>query len=321
MNYQINIKYGEIAYKHSLRFFILVILAIITGKFISISKDFSYLICFFLIATIGVAHGALDNLKGKKLLKIYKIKNISFFYLTYIALAIIVLMSWYKLPGLTLIIFLIIAAYHFGKEDTYFFLNPKNKFMKTWYGEGFSGFTLFLKGFLIIAAPLKFNYSETQYIFSMLTRDDGLMLFYLDILFYLSCLTYLFFLFTLETPNFPAATSIIFDFSSIILLNYFLSPLLAFTLYFCFLHSIRHSISLVLMIDKKNLRKGTVKFVKKALPLTLITAIIFVISVFFLTNYYEVNVSILRVIFIGLASLTFPHILLEYLLEKNEKRT
>jgi hypothetical protein len=31
--------------------------------------------------------------------------------------------------------------------------------------------------------------------------------------------------------------------------------------------------------------------------------------------------AILKVVFIGLASLTFPHILLEYLLEKNEKRT
>ena len=43
------------------------------------------------------------------------------------------------------------------------------------------------------------------------------------------------------------------------------------------------------------------------------------ISLFFLNNSYEINESILKVIFIGLASLTFPHILLEYLLEKNEK--
>ena len=33
------------------------------------------LICFFLIATIGVSHGALDHQKGKKLLKNMKIKN------------------------------------------------------------------------------------------------------------------------------------------------------------------------------------------------------------------------------------------------------
>tara|TARA_Y100001935_G_C16953340_1_gene335746 strand:- start:127 stop:240 length:114 start_codon:yes stop_codon:yes gene_type:complete len=34
---------------------------------------------------------------------------------------------------------------------------------------------------------------------------------------------------------------------------------------------------------------------------------------------YDVNNSINKVIFVGLAALTFPHIILEYILEKNEK--
>ena len=60
---------------------------------------------------------------------------------------------------------------------------------------------------------------------------------------------------------------------------------------------------------------------KKAFPLTLITIILFLIAVFFLNKYYLLDSAILKVIFIGLASLTFPHILLEYLIEKNEKKT
>ena len=39
-----------------------------------------------------------------------------------------------------------------------------------------------------------------------------------------------------------------------------------------------------------------------------------------LSKFYGLNEVIIKVIFIGLASLTFPHILLEYLLEINEKR-
>ena len=54
-------------------------------------------------------------------------------------------------------------------------------------------------------------------------------------------------------------------------------------------------------------------------PLTILTAIFYIISLYFLTNYYPINDAIFKTIFIGLASLTFPHILLEYLLEKNEK--
>ena len=72
-------------------------------------------------------------------------------------------------------------------------------------------------------------------------------------------------------------------------------------------------------IYKKNIKNGGVKFIKKAVPLTVITAILFIIAIYFLTNYYVLDEAILKVIFIGLASLTFPHILLEYLIEKNEK--
>jgi hypothetical protein len=67
------------------------------------------------------------------------------------------------------------------------------------------------------------------------------------------------------------------------------------------------------------LKSGTISFIKKAMPLTVLTAILYVVSLYFLSNYYQLNDAILKVIFIGLASLTFPHILLGYLLEKNEK--
>ena len=102
-------------------------------------------------------------------------------------------------------------------------------------------------------------------------------------------------------------------------MNYFASPLIAFTIYFCFLHSFRHSISLINELDKDNFKNGAYIFIKKAIPLTLLTAAMYMASVYFLSNYYQLSDAILKVIFIGLASLTFPHILLEYLLEKNEK--
>ena len=113
--------------------------------------------------------------------------------------------------------------------------------------------------------------------------------------------------------------SIFFDYFSILILNYYLSPLIAFTAYFCFLHSIRHIISLSHELNKTNIKKGLNIFFNKALPLSLITAIFFILSLFFLLDLNQLNEAIFKVIFIGLASLTFPHILLEYLIEKNEK--
>ena len=49
------------------------------------------------------------------------------------------------------------------------------------------------------------------------------------------------------------------------------------------------------------------------------TVIIYVFGIYLLSAIYTFDESIIKAIFIGLASLTFPHILLEYLIEKNEQ--
>ena len=72
-------------------------------------------------------------------------------------------------------------------------------------------------------------------------------------------------------------------------------------------------------LDKNDLSNGLKIFTKKALPLTILTAIFCFIGLYLLNNIYNFNISIYKIIFIVLASLTFPHILLEYLIEKNEK--
>ena len=72
-------------------------------------------------------------------------------------------------------------------------------------------------------------------------------------------------------------------------------------------------------MDSSNLKNGLKLFAQKAFPLTVLTAIFCLVGLYFLNNVYELNNAVLKIIFIGLASLTFPHILLEYFLEKNEK--
>ena len=120
--------------------------------------------------------------------------------------------------------------------------------------------------------------------------------------------------------NFDIKKFVIFlDYFSILILNYYLSPLVAFTVYFCFLHSIRHSISLANELDPNSVISGFKLFVKKALHLTILTGILSFVALYLLSYSNNLDSAILKIIFIGLASLTFPHILLEYFLEKNEK--
>jgi len=313
-------KIRELGEEHSGLFLILVVILIVLGIFFPISEiSFLPIFCFFLVSTIGISHGSLDNIKGEKLLKIYKIKNKFFFYLAYILLACIVIIVWNFLPSFALIVFLLVAAYHFGKEDTQLFL--ETNYVKqgvTLYGKNNYFFILF-KGLLVITAPLFFHYEETVNIFKILDSNFSLHKDFINIFFAIGIYSHFHFDFISRVPAYESRANLI-DGASILLLNYFFPPLIAFTLYFCFLHSVRHSITLITTLDKKNFKKGTQLFIKKALPLTIITAVLFLIAVIFLSNYYESKESILKVIFIGLASLTFPHILLEHLVEKNEKK-
>ena len=267
---------------------------------------FQTILCFFLISIVGISHGALDHVKGFNLMKIYKIQNKFLFFPIYIIISLSIIILWILLPSLTLLSFLVVASYHFGKEDCCVGNIVKIKFENLLY---------FLKGSLVIIAPLVFHTNETLEIFKILNvniilpHESFLLGFIL-----ISLIANLIIIYRSNNEGFFLA-----DWLTVLSLNIFLSPLVAFTIYFCFLHSVRHSLSLIYEIDKNEIKVGMNKFINKAFPLTLVTAILFIFSVYILTNYYVLDNAILKVIFIGLASLTFPHILLEYLIEKNEK--
>ena len=309
------IQIKKINFKHSFIFFLfcnIVSLPFIKAYNLSISP----LVCLLLILIIGVSHGSLDHIKGRKLLKIFQINNIITFYTSYFLLALTVIILWVLLPTVVLIAFLIVASFHFGKEDTQFLID-NNSYLNQ--------FLFFLKGSLVILAPLYFNFNETVSIFKLLLIENESFYQSLNVIennnfliigIVLSALSSIILFFKkFELRKF----TIFFDYFSIIIINMHFSPLIAFTIYFCFLHSIRHSISLITELDQESLRNGLLVFIKKATPLTILTTIFCLIGLYFLNNNYNLDSAILKLIFIGLASLTFPHILLEYLIEKNEK--
>ena len=303
----------KINYYHSLIFFNF---CIFLSAFDYLRNNSLLLVSLLFILSIGISHGSLDHIKGKKLLKLFNIKSSYIFYIIYILISALVIVTWILLPSITLIIFLMIASYHFGKEDTQFLINEKSYFTQILY---------FFKGFLIILAPLYFHFQETIAIFKLLLINNETFYSSLDFIetnnviqigIFCSTLSSIF----LFLKNFEIKKFVVFlDYFSILILNYYLSPLIAFTVYFCFLHSIRHSISLAIELDPNSIVNGFKLFVNKALPLTILTAIFSFIALYLLNNSFNLDSAILKIIFIGLASLTFPHILLEYFLEKNEK--
>jgi len=310
-----NNRIKKINFNHSFIFFLICnIFSIIAFKITYFT--ISPLICLSLILSIGVCHGSLDNLKGRKLFQIFGINNFFIFYLSYILISVSVIILWMIIPSTSLLIFLIVASHHFGKEDTQFLI-VKDSYLNQ--------LLFLLKGSLIILAPMYFHFDETISIFKLLLVENETFYEFLNLIETNKILLYGIIVSTLSSiilfsKNFELKKFTIFlDYFSILIVNYFFSPLIAFTIYFCFLHSIRHSISLMSELDKNDLTNGLKIFIKKAMPLTILTATFCFLGLYFLNNTYSFDSSILKMIFIGLASLTFPHILLEYLIEKNEK--
>ena len=305
--------------KHTFYFSVLticlsIISLLIAGNFKLSNELITPLLCLFFILSLGISHGAMDNYKANKLLKIYKLNNKLIFFVIYILISFSVILLWSIYSSLTLLFFLLVASYHFGREDTSFLHKGNSMLDQLLY---------LVKGSLIVFSPLFFHFEETLKIFEILFLSKNILIFIaeehwiINVCLSLNILGYFYFAFKNSFEDFEI---IFLDLLSILILNYFFTPLIAFTIYFCFLHSIRHIISIAYELNPSNFLDGFKNFVKKALPLTIITAVLYLISIVFLSNSYVLNDAIIKVIFIGLASLTFPHILLEYLIEINEKR-
>jgi Brp/Blh family beta-carotene 15,15'-monooxygenase len=301
-------------YFNNINFFFLFLISTLTtvSLFLNLSSSYIYFFCFLLIGTIGVSHGAYDGKKGEILFykKFGKLKYI--FYFIYISLVILVFFLWYLNPLISLMVFLIVSSLHFGKEDLEIYLNKKYKY---------HFFIFFLKGSLIILLPLFFNFEQTNLIFNtIIFSKDYFLLSYDHVYFILIVnllMQILFYLYNFQKKKLKKNEfiEIIFEIFLIIIAFYLFDPIIAFTLYFCFMHSLKN----ILLISSElnpSLLKGLKLFVKQSLFLTLVTFFILFISLIFLINFDFLERSIEKIIFIGLASLTLPHIVLHYFSEK-----
>ena len=153
--------YGKHSFYFSALTIIFSVIALIFGQNLEFfNQSVVPFICFFLILSIGVSHGALDNYKANKILKIYKIDSKLVFYFSYIFISILIILSWIFFSLITLLAFLLIASYHFGREDTSFLIKKNSSFDQLIY---------LVKGSLIIFSPLFFHTDETLKIFVQLT--------------------------------------------------------------------------------------------------------------------------------------------------------
>jgi Brp/Blh family beta-carotene 15,15'-monooxygenase len=95
------------------------------------------------------------------------------------------------------------------------------------------------------------------------------------------------------------------EYAGLLALAYVAPPLIYFTLYFCLLHSPRHLSGLLRYANPKQ----RPRLLRMALIYTVLTLILIAILYYFWSEL-PIDSLILRLVFIGLAAVTVPHMIL-----------
>jgi len=241
-----------------------------------------------IITFFGVPHGALDTLFAKKAFALNSIKKWLQFVSIYLSLSIGVLIFWMVLPTFFFILFLCFSAIHFS--DDLGSINPK--LLGTLYG------------FNIITLPSILHSNELAKLYGYLI-DYGHAVEIVNVMMPFSivfaALTILITV-VISLKKYPIEQRHIWEIVAVSVLMLLAEPLLAFTIYFCFMHSARHVLRAKFYF---------VEYSNTALLITLIVptliVLLFCAGVFQLLPIEKFNENLIKVTFATLAALTLPH--------------
>jgi len=251
-------------------------------------------ISLFFIIFMGVPHGAMDGAISVTLGFTKSFHLQVRFIITYLLIALLVVVLWYFLPVFSLLIFLLISIFHFGCGD----LNWKNN--RFYYISGY------VHGGLVVLGIIFFNKDEVDNLFSILSGNQLYLLWqflYVALIVWVLSLIYLLF----NHKKIVITKNYIKLLSLIVLVISLLPPLPAFAIYFCSIHSTNHI---------KRIIPTLLSFMekKKILYLMIIFSVLSWLggglAYYILLNLNSYTDTIIKVTFIGLAALTFPHMIL-----------
>ena len=252
----------------------------------SVDPQISLLLIATLIFFLGVPHGALDPCFAQKLLAVQGWQAWVLFVVMYIGLASGVVVMWWQAPLVFMIGFLIISVFHFSRD-----LAPTT-----------ARITSLLYGGAIIVLPVVFHFSEMLELFSLIVGAENAQ-------------TIIVALRALVWPWVAALTlSLCVEFNrswrssveifSVSLLALVAQPLVAFTVYFCGMHSLRH---LLRTQQYVNLPVSRLLWVC-LLPMLGTSVLIALGWLYFPESSFDSR--LLQFVFVTLAALTVPHMLL-----------
>lgn len=238
------------------------------------------------VVVLGLPHGALDPLVAAQIWGSRPHFTMIRFLLVYIAVAAFCAAIWISIPTAALVGFLSISAYHFGSD---------------WNGRS-SAWGQSAFGIAIVTVPTLCKGPQVEEIYRQLGASFVHQLVAVSqVLAVVAVAGALF----AALPRSKFQSSNLVEILTVVVGGLFLPPLLFFTCYFCLLHSPRH-----LMQTARTLGlRGLQEIVRSAAPTVLATLLLAAGLWRFLPSsvYSE---KMIQLVFIGLAALTAPHMLL-----------
>jgi len=277
---------------------IFILLNIFEGfKEISIENQLIYSSLSILL--FGIPHGAIDHIIFFKKRQLTKLK----FYLVYLGLIVGFVLMWHIAPVLSLILFLLISAFHFGEsqfEDIKITKVLKNTFFFFW-------------GIALLATLIYYNINElanvTAYFDDTLAFEKVYDIKKVTILYYVTNIITIASMILMAVYKQIKIERLLSEFFLLFLIHitFFLFPfIIGFTLYFVVLHSLKVMQDEIEFFKKDNPKFSILDFLKLLAPYSILS--IFFTTILLLLSYYSYipySIPFLSIVIISV--ITLPH--------------
>lgn len=263
--------------------------------------------CTIMIGGTGIPHGALDHLVARASAeKANKKFTIPRFLLRYVAIIIFYGYCWIAFPGISLLIFLLISAWHFGETDLHAASSTR-----LW------SISRFLWGTVVLFILLLTHQEQTKILVLRITNQstaaiqtinffntNGIYCALFTIILCAGCM-----LLAHRQSKWNFKISNLINLSIIISLTAILPLLPAFALYFGGWHAIRSFEIIFSFLHKQNhvIAITPLTMWKNAIPMTFLAAVGFVFMAF-IWKGTGLNMDPLPFVFIFLSVITLPHL-------------
>jgi Brp/Blh family beta-carotene 15,15'-monooxygenase len=247
-------------------------------------------ILFFLVAGVvclGLPHGALDPLVARELYGANRRFTMVRFLAAYTLIAALCAAGWVAFPNAALTLFLVISAVHFGSD---------------WQQRG-SLWSRAAYGACVVTVPTLHHAETVRQIYLALGSTDAAEI--VSVSRVVAWIVSAFAILSLSTQIKDRWRDCI-DLAIILIGGVMLPPLAFFVCYFCLLHSPRHLADTSRAVGIRGIRAITLTVA----PIVAATLVFAAVLWHFMPSGKS-NDRILEIVFVGLAALTVPHMLLK----------